>query len=1130
MEAYPMRRLSRALLFIVLMSAACSRQEPTPAPADVRVGARPIPAPLGGPLMANPTSAGQSIDPLMVGMPLVSNQERYDAALIDALNLLAERKLAQALAAVRTAQGIQDNEQIRQLAGRIERVMAEQAAAEKITQDLRSAMGSGKADEVARLATGALQQYGGGEAAADLVRIQQEAQALATAGAQDKADQCRRLQNDSQAALRDNNLRASAICLEQALLLRDDPALRQQLSDIHGRLTRYDECRQRAQVLRRDPARLEDALAALRDAAAAWDTLEIRQEIDDYNLALQNRRNRLSVAAFEGDRDVGVPGLGQALADALLPVFKTRFDLAEREQLNRVLEELKLPSALPLEGVARLARVRYVVVGNLSPLDGITASARLVDVDTGLIVQTARVSAATPDALRQRLPALGQMLLMNDDQKMAFELAQAQRAPEVRPIEPVVVVPPPPPLDQPLPPPVITFTARPPVFGGLTVVDFNLLPPVAVVAPPPPPQLVIVREEPRRRLLSLSLELGDNLFRRGRHEEARRHFELALSLTTDRAAIEMRIGRCPPKPPPIVVSQPAVVVAALQPRPRLAVFNFVVNCQPGLVPPACGDWAADQCAARFGGRYEIVDRGEVCWYMGRLGLTMRDVVTDASARLALAQAMNVRFFAFGTIEQTASLNVTTHLIDAQTGARTGTGMIHVQDHNEMKLRMGELAQQVAAPPAEQARLAQQGKDNERALNEARKLMKAGDYARAAAVAQQALQKTPNDVALRTIQHEAEDKARQVALADTRRREAEAGRVAAAAAAQRQRELARQAEAARVKAETEARARGEAAKQEQARQRLVASEQLRAQARAAEKQGHYGQAVQTLQSALALHASDDLKRELEQARDAQAKATRMQAEQKALVDQAAHKAAQDAAQARVAAQQREREAADAEKRRQQQAREQAAAAAKQQQMQVQAARDAQRKQEEAKRQETFANRLAGGQSALAGKRYSEAVQQYTEALKLRPGDATATRGLRDAQHALEISRAPSPPAPPARPAPGQPQNHAPATNSPAPNAQAKYREAMQTAAALEKQGKYSEAVGAYRSALQFMPNDAGATAALRNADFHSHLAEGQKLLAARKFPEATRELEAAVNLDPHSNEAKTLLQKARTGKQ
>ena len=115
-------------------------------------------------------------------------------------------------------------------------------------------------------------------------------------------------------------------------------------------------------------------------------------------------------------------------------------------------------------------------------------------------------------------------------------------------------------------------------------------------------------------------------------------------------------------------------------------------CRP---PSAIGRRTAS--ASYLGGSFEIVERGEVCWYMGRLGVTMRDVLNDAARAARLAQALNVRFFVFGAIEQTHSLNVTTQLIDATTGARTGTGSIHVQDQNELKLRMQELANQIAAP-------------------------------------------------------------------------------------------------------------------------------------------------------------------------------------------------------------------------------------------------------------------------------------------------------------------------------------------------------------------------------------------------------------------------------------------------
>src|SRR5205085_6770870 len=109
-----------------------------------------------------------------------------------------------------------------------------------------------------------------------------------------------------------------------------------------ARLGRYDAARRRAAELRRDPTQLEDALAALRDAAREWDTLPVRQEIGDCTLALQCRRERLAVADFETRGDVGRPAFGRTVAEELLPAFKARYDLAERGQVGRVLDELRL--------------------------------------------------------------------------------------------------------------------------------------------------------------------------------------------------------------------------------------------------------------------------------------------------------------------------------------------------------------------------------------------------------------------------------------------------------------------------------------------------------------------------------------------------------------------------------------------------------------------------------------------------------------------------------------------------------------------------------------------------------------------------------------------------------------------
>src|SRR5262249_6258485 len=154
---------------------------------------------------------------------------------------------------------------------------------------------------------------------------------------------------------------------------------------------------------------------------------------------------------------------------------------------------------------------------------------RLVEVSSGLVVQTAKLSGPSVEALMPRLPQLGQMLMMSDEQKLAFEQALAQQAPVVPAAPLEALLPPPPALNDPAPPPVVVYTARPAALGGLLIDDFRALPAVAVLpAPVPVLDVAVGREDPfGRRLLAVSIELGDNLFRRGRHKEALAQFELA---------------------------------------------------------------------------------------------------------------------------------------------------------------------------------------------------------------------------------------------------------------------------------------------------------------------------------------------------------------------------------------------------------------------------------------------------------------------------------------------------------------------------------------------------------------------------------------------------------------------------
>jgi colicin import membrane protein len=1136
--------------------AGCGHQEPIPAPQADGVSTETAPAVPARPVAAGPDDRqpvpsvpDRPPEPSIDDLPQASKQERYDAALVDALNLMAERRLGSALDALRAAQKIQDTEQVQRLMDRIQALIAEQTAAERTAQDLKAAITDGKADEAAKLADGALAQYGGSDAAAEIARVKLQADAVVTASFTDTSDRVRRLRTNAQAAMADNNLRSAAISLEQAVQMGEDAELRQKLDDVQGRLTCYDDNLHRARELRRDPTRLEEAIAALQEAAKAWDTLQVRQEIDDYNLALQKRRDRVGIADFEVRGDLGVPGIGRAVAEELLPALKARFDVVERGQVSRVLDELKLEAGDLLDQptsrreVGRLSGVKYVVLGSLTPLCGITAQARLVEVRSGIIVQTARISAPNAESLIARLPLLGQMLLMTDEQKLTFELAQAQKAAEVRPIDPAATIPPPPAPDQPPPPPIVTYTARPPAFGGLALADFQALPPVVAVAPPPAAEVVIVREEPRRRLFALSLELGDNLFRRGRYKEADRHFQLALSLGFKHADIQLRIDNCkpylPPPAPPVVVAPapvlvvpdpvvvaPPVVVIPPPPvaRPRLVVFNFFLNCEPGLVPPSVGDWAADHCAAAFGSTYEVIDRGEVCWYMGRLGITMRDVMADPSSRIALAQALHVRFFLFGAIEQTHSFNVTTHLIDAQSGARTGTGTIHVQDHNEIKLRMNELARQVAAKPEDQAKLAEQGKESEQALNEARKLLKGGSYTQAASVARTALKDNPDNAALQAVQQEAEQKARQVALAEAQRRAAEARKAEQAAAEARQRDLARAAEAARRKAEEDAKRQGDDARRAQELQKEKAAEQLRIQAQKALKEGNYPQAIQSLQSAGALRPSDDVTRELARARIEQEKATQARAAQEQARKEAEAHRQREAAQAKVEVEKKRLDAEEAKRR----------------------------QEREAKDSADQARLVEQARGLMAKKQYDRAVATLQAARTIRASaevdglmqEARDGQALEDAKKKGDKERAD------AEKRLAEEKARRDRADAEAKQKQTEYLAALDRAQKAIATKQYDEAVSQFEAAGKLYRTDAVAQGLKKSQELRDHdraqrdtearrqqeerqrgervqalLADGRKAADAKQFDKAIGSLREASQLAPGNVEVQTALSKA-----
>jgi tetratricopeptide (TPR) repeat protein len=907
-------------LLAVLILAGCSRKREAPVvvvETKDESGASPSP---------NVVDAGKPKD---VVVPPVAPVERgpdlagYEAAMLEAVDFLAQRKYPEALAAMEKAQKCHDTGAIQREIDRVRAVLAEQSAAEKSVQDVKTVLADGKPDDAARLAGEALAQHGGGDRADELSQLKQQADAVATA-ADEAAARLTKLKAEADTALNDKNLRAGAVALEQALALGEDPDLAARLKDVRDRLQTYDDNRAAAIELRRDPARLEEGLACLKKAAAAWDTLQVRQEIDEYRLIMEKRRDRLAVADFEVRGDFGVPAAGQVVAEELMSRFKPRFDVVERAQLARILDEMRLGAndlSQPGVGseVSRLAKVRYVVVGSVTPLAGITVQARLVEASTGLVVQTARASAPSMEALLPLLERVAQVLQMTDDQKLAFEARLAAEAVEVKPADaaPVQEIPPPPPINATVVvAPIVTWTPRPPVLGALVIADFAALPPVVVVPPTAPPalSLVIRREDPRRnRLLRLSLEIGDNLFRRGRFADALRHFSLAFSLAGPRREISLRLNACNDALPP-AASVPGLPIP---PRPRLAVFGFYLGAPVGLVPANVGDLAADQFASYCGG-YQVIDRGEVCWYMGRLGITLRDLMRDPVAQRCLAQALNARFFVFGSIQQTASFDVSTHLIDAESGVRTGTATIHVQDHQELKLRMSELVHQIGMKPAEQKKLQEQGKAAEKTLIEARRLLAANDPNKAAEL----LRTLPASIAQQSLLAAAQTKQRLAAFDEARRKETADRAAALQAAKKRQAELAAKLAQAKQRAEEEAKGRSEADRKKLQAQREKAAALLHQQALAAAAKGDQQKAMHLLQGSVALKPEDSAFKQLAQATLAADKAARERADAERRKRDAARQAQVESARKRAENQILDQANATAERRATQAAHDQA----------------------------------------------------------------------------------------------------------------------------------------------------------------------------------------------------------------
>jgi len=157
-------------------------------------------------------------------------------------------------------------------------------------------------------------------------------------------------------------------------------------------------------------------------------------------------------------------------------------------------------------------------------------------------------------------------------------------------------------------------------------------------------------------------------------------------------------------------------------------------------------------------------------------------------------------------------------------------------------------------------------------------------------------------------------------------------------------------------------------------------------------------------------------------------------------------------------------------------------------------------------------MALADAAMRSARYADALAAFRAAVQLAPANALAIKGLEDAQAALNNFQ----------------------------TAQAAYLQFMNQGAAALRTLRFADAVLAYTSALQLVPNDPGALQGLRDAragldqavpnkgDFDRELQRGLADLGQKRFGEAIRHFKLALKLRPESVQAAKGLRQARYG--
>ena len=178
-------------------------------------------------------------------------------------------------------------------------------------------------------------------------------------------------------------------------------------------------------------------------------------------------------------------------------------------------------------------------------------------------------------------------------------------------------------------------------------------------------------------------------------------------------------------------------------------------------------------------------------------------------------------------------------------------------------------------------------------------------------------------------------------------------------------------------------------------------------------------------------------------------------------------------------------------------------------------------------ESYAAWILRGRTMMAGKKYADAIAAYDAALKLKPGDAAATKGKQDATSAATPK--PKDPPPPPKVNPPIPKPKDPPPPPPKANPSAEYAKAMQAGAQDEAQKKWADAATAYATAIRAMPGDFTKDAALKTRQVSAYLGLARSQHALAHYAEAIKAYDEVLKRSPTDATAKAGLARAKANK-